>query len=114
MFRTTLGGVTLFTQTHLKAMNGASNSFEGWGGEDDDLRKRVSYIHQRPILVRFDEGQFYEENGDSHFRDKFDARYKMLAKSNRQSMIEDGLRQVQYTLVERKDFLNFIWMYFII
>ncbi|VUZ48625.1 unnamed protein product, partial [Hymenolepis diminuta] len=114
MFRTTLGGVTLFTQTHLEAMNGASNSFEGWGGEDDDLRKRVSYIHQRPILVRFDEGQFYEENGDSHFRDKSDARYEMLARSNRQSMMEDGLRQVQYTLVERKNFTNFIWMYFII
>ncbi|KAM7534798.1 hypothetical protein Aperf_G00000114123 [Anoplocephala perfoliata] len=112
MYRNTLGGITLFSRAHLEAMNGASNSFKGWGGEDDDLKKRVLYIHQRPLFVRFDEGQFYEEDGDTHPRDKNEDRYKVLARSSPQSMREDGFQQVQYTLIRRIDFENFIWMHF--
>ncbi|CDS41587.1 Metazoa galactosyltransferase [Echinococcus multilocularis] len=110
MYRNTLGGITLFTRAHLEAMNGASNSFEGWGGEDDDLYKRVLYIHHRPQRARFDEGQFYEENGDSHVRDKSLDRYRTLAKSSPQQMLQDGLRQTQYTLIRRRDYSSFVWM----
>ncbi|KAM7534195.1 hypothetical protein Aperf_G00000114130 [Anoplocephala perfoliata] len=112
MYQYSLGGITLFSRAHLEAMNGASNSFKGWGGEDDDLKKRVLYIHQRPLFVRFDEGQFYEEDGDTHPRDKNEDRYKVLARSSPQSMREDGFQQVQYTLIRRIDFENFVWMHF--
>lgn len=110
MYRNTLGGITLFRRDHLEAMNGASNSFEGWGGEDDDLYKRVLYVHHRPQIARFDEGQFYEENGDSHVRDKSPERHKVLANSSPQQMLRDGLRQVQYQLIQRKDYSSFVWM----
>ncbi|KAM3178735.1 hypothetical protein ACTXT7_002001 [Hymenolepis weldensis] len=108
MLRTTLGGITLFTRTHLGAMNEASNLFEEWGGEDDELCKRVSYIHPRSLFVRFDEGQFYEENRHRHLRDKYNDKFKTLARSSRQSMMEDGLRQIQYTLLEKKDLVYFV------
>ncbi|KAL5102900.1 Beta-14-galactosyltransferase 4 [Taenia crassiceps] len=110
MHRGCLGGITLFRREHLEAMNGASNSFEGWGGEDDDLYKRVRYIHHRPQRARFDEGQFYEENGDSHVRDKSSERYRILAKSSPQQMLRDGLQQVKYQLIRRKDYSSFVWM----
>ena len=29
------------TTRHMKAVNGFSNTFFGWGGEDDDMAKRV-------------------------------------------------------------------------
>ena len=114
MYRNTLGGVTLFTRDHIEAMNGASNLFEGWGGEDDDLYKRVGYIHQRPQRARFDEGQFYEEDGDNHVRDKSPDRYLILAKSSPEHMRLNGIRQVKYKLLKRIDFSNFVWMLFLI
>jgi len=34
------GGVTTFTRAHYLKVNGFSNTFYGWGGEDDDMRLR--------------------------------------------------------------------------
>lgn len=36
------GGVNGFTTEHFKKINGYSNLFWNWGGEDDDLRKRYN------------------------------------------------------------------------
>ncbi|VDD75892.1 unnamed protein product [Mesocestoides corti] len=114
MYDTLLGGVTLFRRPHIEAMNGASNSFEGWGGEDDDLYNRVRFIHFQPRRVPYADGLFYEEDGDSHVRHKSPRRFEILAESSPQRMELDGLRQVTYSLNRRRDYKNFIWMYFII
>lgn len=34
------GGVTAMTKEQYEAVNGFSNSFFGWGGEDDDFYNR--------------------------------------------------------------------------
>lgn len=36
-----LGGITAFSRENFEQINGFSNDFWGWGGEDDDLRNRV-------------------------------------------------------------------------
>lgn len=36
------GGVTALTKEQFEDINGFSNSFYGWGGEDDDLFHRVT------------------------------------------------------------------------
>ncbi len=109
-YRGFLGGVTLFNRAHLEAMNGASNDFEGWGGEDDDLYARVRYAHYWPLLARFDVGQFYEEDGANHVRDKSPVRFDQLAKSSPAYMKANGLRQTRYRLLHRTDFETFTWM----
>lgn len=36
-YETNFGGVSALTKEQYEAVNGFSNSFFGWGGEDDDF-----------------------------------------------------------------------------
>lgn len=38
------GGVTLFTKEVFNSVNGFSNEFFGWGGEDDYLRRKIEEL----------------------------------------------------------------------
>ena len=40
---TTTGGILTIKTTILKDINGFSNAYYGWGGEDDDLYARYVY-----------------------------------------------------------------------
>jgi hypothetical protein len=40
-YKTSAGGVVSMKPEHWKAINGFSNNFVGWGGEDDDLHHRL-------------------------------------------------------------------------
>ena len=35
------GGACLMTPSHIQQVNGWSNNFWGWGGEDDDMMNRL-------------------------------------------------------------------------
>ena len=35
-----VGGAVLFTPDEFKLVNGFSNHYYGWGGEDDDMSRR--------------------------------------------------------------------------
>lgn len=49
------GGVAAFTPEQFKSINGFSNLYFGWGGEDDDLGRRVKArgwsISRSPSLI---------------------------------------------------------------
>ena len=39
-YRKYVGGVLAMTKAHFMAVNGYSNLYFGWGGEDDDMSRR--------------------------------------------------------------------------
>ncbi|XP_072254500.1 beta-1,4-galactosyltransferase 4 [Pyxicephalus adspersus] len=52
------GGVTAMSKNQFAKVNGYSNNYWGWGGEDDDLRARVSYgkmtvVRPPPEIARY-------------------------------------------------------------
>ncbi len=100
----------MFSRDQWMRINGASNMFLGWGGEDDDLWKRIHAANMSVVNVAFQRGQFYEEEG-RHARSPNPDRWKILRRPNTtQVMQTDGLKQVNYTRLKRKDFTSFIWM----
>ncbi|CAH8588186.1 unnamed protein product [Heterobilharzia americana] len=53
-----IGGVLKISNEHFISINGYSNSYWGWGGEDDDLEKRlkalrIKYVHLDKSLGRY-------------------------------------------------------------
>lgn len=38
------GGVSAMKPAHYIQINGFSNRFFGWGGEDDDVQKRITQV----------------------------------------------------------------------
>lgn len=102
----------MFSREQLAKINGASNEFYGWGGEDDDLFNRIKAANMTVTRAPLSQGVFYEENGD-HKRDVNPRRYDILARPNIiQVMQQDGLKQVRYTLRKRIDYSSFVWMLF--
>ena len=45
------GGATAMTPRHFRRINGYSNQFWGWGGEDDDMWSRI-HFHGLRVLRR--------------------------------------------------------------
>ncbi|OWF44555.1 Beta-1,4-N-acetylgalactosaminyltransferase bre-4 [Mizuhopecten yessoensis] len=57
-YATIFGGVVAMTKEHFLTVNGFSNKFFGWGGEDDDMYKRINYTHlnitrYKPKIARY-------------------------------------------------------------
>ncbi|VDO03707.1 unnamed protein product [Rodentolepis nana] len=109
-YSTFIGGIVMFTREQLEKMNGASNSFLNWGGEDDDLWNRVRIANMTLYRPKHEEGVYYEFDND-HKRIMNPDRYDLLTnRNNYKSMMDDGLRQANYKLVERVDYNNFVWL----
>jgi hypothetical protein len=101
------GGVSAMTVEHFKAVNGFSNLFWGWGGEDDDmanrLRKRHLYISRYPSNVA-------RYRMLSHPHDKANPdRFKYLFGGEKR-MGRDGLSSLKYRLIDVKAGAMFTWI----
>ena len=57
-YKQIFGGVAAIRSDQFRRLNGFSNMFWGWGGEDDDMSKRIQYrklkiIRYRPEIARY-------------------------------------------------------------
>merc|ERR1712110_1136261 len=57
-YKTIFGGVAAIRTEQFKRLNGFSNLFWGWGGEDDDMSRRIHYrklkiVRYKPEIARY-------------------------------------------------------------
>lgn len=95
-YSTIFGGVSAMTMKQFRTVNGFSNSFWGWGGEDDDMSNRLKHvgfhIARYPInIARY--------TMLSHKKEKANPkRYEKLITGTKR-FDSDGLNSLHYKLV---------------
>ncbi|KAI9559313.1 hypothetical protein GHT06_016102 [Daphnia sinensis] len=93
------GGVTAFSAKDFQKVNGYSNSFWGWGGEDDQLYQRVKFHNLtvarayagQPSLVRL-----VRYKTLSHKKAKPNPGRKLVLKEGSVRFQSDGLKDLRY------------------
>ena len=91
------GGITAMSRENVKMINGFSNTFYGWGGEDDDLYNRL-LVHNITIqrypgnIARYKmlKHEAVEENPDLK---------EMMEKSESDKLLNEGLNTIKYKLL---------------
>lgn len=95
-YETILGGVGAFPSQHFEKVNGMSNCFFGWGGEDDDLYNRVRHydipLERRPLVI----GRYTMLGHVQQTKSK--ERYRVLS-AGFLRYLKDGLSSLNYTLL---------------
>ncbi|XP_045448719.1 beta-1,4-N-acetylgalactosaminyltransferase bre-4-like [Melitaea cinxia] len=100
IYKTLVGGVLAITSDQYKELNGFSNKFQGWGGEDDDFAGRISnhnleILRFPPHMSRYTMLQHKQEhkNKDRH----------RIMEENKHNSQNDGLNSVRYEMINIKN-----------
>nr|XP_049699590.1 beta-1,4-N-acetylgalactosaminyltransferase bre-4-like [Helicoverpa armigera]XP_049699592.1 beta-1,4-N-acetylgalactosaminyltransferase bre-4-like [Helicoverpa armigera]XP_049699593.1 beta-1,4-N-acetylgalactosaminyltransferase bre-4-like [Helicoverpa armigera]XP_049699594.1 beta-1,4-N-acetylgalactosaminyltransferase bre-4-like [Helicoverpa armigera] len=83
-----VGGVLAIKADHFLAVNGFSNRFEGWGGEDDDFSWRLT--NHKLDIVRFPR-QLSRYTMLRHRQEARNSQRRRIMRENRQRGAADGL-----------------------
>ncbi|NXU52443.1 B4GT4 galactosyltransferase, partial [Turnix velox] len=93
------GGVTALTRDQFFKVNGFSNSYWGWGGEDDDLRIRVEMQKMKVVRPPANVGRytmiFHKRD---HGNEVNQQRMKLLRQVSK-TWEKDGLNSCSYNLL---------------
>lgn len=95
-YPTLVGGIQAISKDHFIKINGYSNKFYGWGGEDDNLFERFVLKGLRLSRPKSTIGR-YKMNKIGHYRsDQLNkANYYLLGKYRPRSSL-DGLNRIKY------------------
>ncbi|VDN09869.1 unnamed protein product [Dibothriocephalus latus] len=110
LYNSFLGAATALSWRHVETINGASNIFYGWGGEDDDLSHRLQLNNIR-VDRPLDTMGVFAEFSRNHPRDRNTHASEL---SRPQSVAlrwrKDGIAQTRYQLLHRRDYEHFVWI----
>lgn len=91
------GGVVGFTKDHFNKINGFSNLYFGWGGEDDDLRNRVIKVGLSVARYPLEIGRYYMAK---HKKDKPNPERFKLLNTGKSRLKKDGISSLNYTVIK--------------
>ena len=110
-----LGGFYLVRSKDFKKINGYSNNFWGWGGEDNDLKSRSNAFNikiNRDTFFRRHKQKLIIDNKNVGKKDKnvnFHIQKNMYQKkyqSDKNNVYKDGLKNCNYKVVKRQKNYN--------
>uniref|UniRef100_A0A915PAK4 Beta-1,4-N-acetylgalactosaminyltransferase n=1 Tax=Meloidogyne floridensis TaxID=298350 RepID=A0A915PAK4_9BILA len=91
-----VGGVLALTVEQLRKINGYSNDFWGWGGEDDDLNTRVKLANMSFQRNKTEISRFRTfKHGTDHGNDPHPCRFKLIGLT-KQKYLTDGFSNLNY------------------
>jgi predicted glycosyltransferase involved in capsule biosynthesis len=89
------GGVNLMSKENFLKINGNSNEFWGWGGEDDDLLNRIKSVGYK---LQRREGIY--KSLDHKIADKSNRKNNIKKLNSNYNYLEDGLTNLEYIIIE--------------
>lgn len=107
LYEDLFGGISALTKTHMETVNGFSNEFWGWGGEDDDMSNRIRYhglniTRYSPKIARYTMLKHYKDRPNPN-------RIKVLFEGKRRYK-SDGLSNLNYTRLDLVFKKLFTWI----
>ncbi|KAM7430624.1 hypothetical protein ABFA07_018699 [Porites harrisoni] len=96
-YSTIFGGAGSLTKEHFKLINGFSNKFWGWGGEDDDLYNRIAAKGLKLTRPSMELGR-YKMVQKYHKSAPADEKRMEKLRDSAARMATDGLNSMKYTV----------------
>ncbi|XP_059145781.1 beta-1,4-N-acetylgalactosaminyltransferase bre-4-like [Physella acuta] len=107
MYQNIFGGASMLTRDMMSRVNGFSNVYFGWGGEDDDMSYRV---RSHGMLISRYEPWVATYTMMRHAKENQEDRTQLLA-SSRNRIHKDGLNTLKYKLLDLKLLPLYTWVY---
>ncbi|XP_026321376.1 beta-1,4-N-acetylgalactosaminyltransferase bre-4-like isoform X2 [Hyposmocoma kahamanoa] len=97
MYRNMFGGVTILSAAQFLEVNGYSNMYWGWGGEDDDMSKRLRH---RGYIISRTNASIARYTMLPHKRRRPNPNRIRILRQAINNYLHDGLSNVKYDLVD--------------
>ncbi|KAI0216014.1 Beta-1,4-N-acetylgalactosaminyltransferase bre-4 [Lamellibrachia satsuma] len=93
------GGVSAFKKDHFKLINGFSNKFFGWGGEDDDLYERTRFHKLKLSRYSMSIARYKMIKHKNEPLNRPNPKRMSLLYSGKKRFATDGLNSLKYELL---------------
>ncbi|CAG5134431.1 unnamed protein product [Candidula unifasciata] len=107
MYHELFGGASMMTREMVEKVNGFSNVYFGWGGEDDDMSYR---IRSHSMLIERYASDVARYTMMRHAKENKEDRTRLFATS-RQRIHKDGLNSLKYELLDKELRPLYTWIY---
>ena len=98
-YKTIFGGVAAINTNQFKKLNGFSNLFWGWGGEDDDMSRR---IHYRKLKITRYKPEIARYTMIRHRQQPVNKERVRILKTSAKRYTKDGLNSLKYKLISKQ------------
>ncbi|XP_047737387.1 beta-1,4-N-acetylgalactosaminyltransferase bre-4-like [Hyalella azteca] len=107
-YKNIFGGACAISVEQFRQVNGFSNKFWGWGGEDDDMANRIKY---HGLSISRNPANISRYTMITHEKDKPNPlRFEML-RSGRSRYASDGLNSLKYRVLDVQLRRMYTWIY---